>query len=174
MKLETKISLIQKLEAQLNPKDFLIFCPPNRESLFTETEILELTAPIVNQSIPKELLKPVQKSQWVKFQIIDLLGYQRPSGLRTKQARQHKPKFIHQLLDVFVQSNRNLQVWNYVPYADTAIPGEWKTTQTEFHYRFQDCRYLLVFHNAEGIILKIALVSGKKLAEWRYHWNSDD
>ena len=93
------------------------------------------------------------------------MRYQKPSGLRTKQARQHKPKFIHQLLDIFVQSNRNLQVWNYVPYADTAIPGEWNDAN-EFHYRFQDCRYLLVFHNAEGIILKIELVSGKKLAEW--------
>ena len=46
MNLEAKISLIQKSEAQLPPKEFLIFSPPNSESLFTEDEILELTTPI--------------------------------------------------------------------------------------------------------------------------------
>ena len=118
MNSEAKISLIQKAEAQLSPKDFLIFYPPNPDSLFTEDEILKLTIPILNQTIPRDLSN-VKKSQWVKLQIIELLGYQRPSGLRTKQARQAKPKFIHQLLDIFVQSSRNLQVWNYVPYSDT-------------------------------------------------------
>ena len=104
MNLEAKVSLIQKSEAQLPPKDFLIFHPPNIESLFTEDEILELITPILNQSIPSEL-STVQKSQWIKFQIIELLGYQRPAGLRTTQAKQSKPKFIHQLLDIFVQSS---------------------------------------------------------------------
>ena len=33
MNLETKISLIQKSEAELPSKDFLIFHPPNIESL---------------------------------------------------------------------------------------------------------------------------------------------
>ena len=66
MNLETKISSIQKLEAGLSPKNFLIFSPPNQESLFTESEILELTASILNQSIPKKL-STVQKSQWVKL-----------------------------------------------------------------------------------------------------------
>ena len=114
MNSETKISLIQKAEAQLPPQNFLIFCPLAQENLFTEDEIVELTTPILNQVIPLDLSN-VQKSQWVKPEIIELLGYQRPSGLRTKQARQFKPKFIHQLLDIFVQSSRNLQVWNYVP-----------------------------------------------------------
>ena len=73
MNLEAKVSLIQKSEAQLPPKDFLIFHPPNIESLFTKDEILELITPILNQSIPSEL-STVQKSQWIKFQIIELLG----------------------------------------------------------------------------------------------------
>ena len=164
MNSETKISLIQKAEAQLPPQNFLIFCPPDQENLFTEDEIVELTTPILNQVIPCDLSN-VQKSQWVKLEIIELLGYQRPSGLRTKQARQSKPKFIHQLLDIFVQSSRNLQVWNYVPYADIIIPGEWNVA-SESPYRYKDCRYLLVFHNPEGVILKTTLVDGNKLAEW--------
>ena len=164
MNLEAKIALIQKLENQLPPKHFLIFSPPNQESLLTEDEILQCIAPILGQSIPK-VLSTVQKSQWVKFRIIELLGYQRPTGLRIKQARQYKPKFIHQLLDIFVQSSHNLQVWNYVPYADTVIPGEWNE-ESEYRYRYQDCRYLLVIHNSEGVILKTALVSGEQLAEW--------
>ncbi len=164
MNSKTKISLIQEAEAQLSRQNFLIFCPPNQDSLFTEDEILELTTPILNQVIPHNLSN-VQKSQWVKFQIIELLGYQRPSGLRTKQARQSKPKFIHQLLDIFVQSSRNLQVWNYVPYSNTVISGEWNI-ESESPYRYKDCRYLLVLHNPEGLILKTAIVSGNKLAEW--------
>ena len=164
MNLEAKISLIQKLETELPSKELLIFCPPNSESLFTEDEILKLTTPILNQSIPFGL-STVQKSQWVKLQIIELLGYQRPAGLRTTQARRFKPKFIHQLLDIFVQSSRNLQVWNYVPYADIVIPGEWNE-ESKYPYRYQDCRYLLVFHNSEGVILKTTLVTGNELSEW--------
>ena len=164
MNSEAKISLIQKAEAQLSPKDFLIFYPPNPDSLFTEDEILKLTIPILNQTIPRDLSN-VKKSQWVKLQIIELLGYQRPSGLRTKQARQAKPKFIHQLLDIFVQSSRNLQVWNYVPYSDNIIPNEWNV-ESESAYRYKDCRYLLVFHSPEGVILKTTVVNGNKLAEW--------
>ena len=164
MNLEAKISLIQRSEGQLPPKESLIFSPPNSESLFTEDEILELTTPILNQSIPSEL-STVQKSRWVKFQIIELLGYQRPTGLRTKQARQCKPKFMHQLLDIFVQSSRNLQVWNYVPYADIIIPSEWNE-ESKYPYRYQDCRYLLVFHNSDGIILKTTLATGNELLEW--------
>lgn len=86
MNLEAKISLIQQAEAHLSPQNFLIFCPPDQDSLFTADEILELTTPILNQAIPHNLSN-VQKSQWVKLEIIELLGYQRPSGLRTKQAR---------------------------------------------------------------------------------------
>ena len=97
--------------------------------------------------------------------IIELLGYQRPTGLRTQQAKQCKPKFIHQLLDIFVQSSRNLQVWNYVPYADITIPGEWNE-ESKYPYRYQDCRYLLVFHNSEGVILQTIVVHGNKLSEW--------
>ena len=164
MNSEAKISLIQEAEAQLSPQNFLIFGPPNQDSLFTEDEILELSTPILNQVIPHNLSN-VQKSQWVKLQIIELLGYQRPSGLRIKQARQSKPKFIHQLLDIFVQSSRNLQVWNYVPYADIIIPNEWNLGR-ESPYRYKDCRYLLVFHSPEGVILKTILVNGNKLAEW--------
>ncbi|RKU34768.1 hypothetical protein C6496_19200 [Candidatus Poribacteria bacterium] len=164
MNSESKISLIQKAEAQLPTQNFLIFYPPNPDILFTEDEILELTTPILNQVIPHDLSN-VQKSQWIKLQIIELLGYQRPSGLRTKQATQYKPKFIHQLLDIFVQSSRNLQVWNYVPYADTTIPGEWNL-ENKSPYRYKDCRYLLVFHNPQGAILKTTLVNGNILAEW--------
>ena len=164
MNSETKISLIQKAEAQLPPQNFLIFCPPDQENLFTEDEIIELTTPILNQVIPRDLPN-VEKSHWVKLEIIELLGYQRPTGLRTKQARQSKPKFIHQLLDIFVQSSRNLQVWNYVPYADTIIQGEWNV-ESQSPYRYKDCRYLLVIHNREGVILKTTLVDGNKLAEW--------
>lgn len=164
MNSEAKISLIQEAEAQLSPQNFLIFDPPNQDSLFTEDEILELSTPILNQVIPHNLSN-VQKSQWVKLQIIELLGYQRPSGLRIKQARQSKPKFIHQLLDIFVQSSRNLQFWNYVPYSGTIIPSEWNLGR-ESPYRYKDCRYLIVLHSPEGVILKTILVNGNKLAEW--------
>ena len=56
---------------------------------------------------------------------------------------------------------------------DTAIPGEWNEAD-RFHYRFQDCRYLLVFHNAEGVILKIALVRWEETCRMGYHWDSND
>ena len=164
MNLEAKISLIQQVEAHLSPQNFLIFRPPDQDSLFTADEILELTTPILNQTIPHNLPN-VQKSHWVKLEIIELLGYQRPSGLRTKQATQYKPKFIHQLLDIFVQSSRNLQFWNYVPYSDSIIPNQWNV-ESESPYRYKDCRYLLVVHNPERVILKTILMDGNKLAEW--------
>ena len=163
MNKEAKIALIQKLESQLSPKEYLIFFPPNEECLYTKAEILELSSPILYQSIPNHL-QIVQKSQWVKFHILELLGYKRPPGLRIKQAKINKPKFLHQLLDIFVQSSPNLQVWNYIPYADVVIPGEWN--EEGGRYRYQDCRYLLVFHNYEGMILKTYLVTGSELAQW--------
>ncbi len=164
MNLDAKISNIQDLENQLPPENFLIFTPPNSNALYTDNEILRLTNPIINTLIPSEL-STVQKSQWVKTQIIELLRYRKPSGLRTKQARLHKPKFIHQMLDIFVQSRGNLQIWNYVPYADIAIPGEWNE-ENNSPIRYIDCRYLLVFHNPDGLITKTALISGNELADW--------
>ena len=55
MNLESKISLIQKAEAHLSPRNFLIFFPPDQDSLFTADEILELTTPILDRAIPPNL-----------------------------------------------------------------------------------------------------------------------
>lgn len=158
-----KLARIATQDRELGPSTYLIFTPPDEETLLERGEIVGLLHRLVGKRIPTGL-RTVEKSHWVKLQAIELMGYERPTGLRTRQARQHKPKFIHQLLDIFVQSTSNLQVWNYVPYADLLIPERWNEEGPK--YKFRDCRYLIVFHDRSGYIHKLYLANGDELGKW--------
>ncbi|KAF5036072.1 hypothetical protein DSECCO2_578890 [anaerobic digester metagenome] len=151
---------IEKNEEKLDKNDFLIFQPPIKELIFTKKELNKILTELQGLIIPQNL-STVQKSQWVKIKIIELMGYKRPKGLRTKQAKKYKPKFINQLLDIFVQSSSNLQIWNYIPYDDNLIPAEWNSS-----IKFSDCRYIIVMHNKEGKIGKTFIKEGFELSKW--------
>lgn len=153
---------IKTRESVLSRGDFLIFNPPKNDTLYTIDELtFLLKESLLGLEIPLDL-KIVQKSHWVKFRVLKALGYNVPSGLRSKDARKYKPKFINQLLDIFVQKSNNLQVWNYIPYSNLKLEGCWNKEGLNF----QDCRYLLVRHNSKGVITNIMIKSGKELKNW--------
>lgn len=158
---------VKLAQTQIPTGTNLIFTPPRLELLYTNQEILALTSPLVNMQIPRTL-GHVAKSHWVKDQVLELLGYQAPPGYRTEEAKMHKPKFIHQLLDIFAQSSSNLQVWNYVPSSMNKINfyGQVSDSITTLQPTFADARYLIVLHKPSGNIQKVILKSGVDLAKW--------
>jgi hypothetical protein len=158
-----KWAAIAASDAKLSPDDFLVFHSPEPNLLYTPEELMSLCQPLVGRKIPAGLGN-VQKGHWAKKQLVALLGYRQPAGLRTKQAKKSKPKFHHQLLDIFVQARRNLQPWNYIPYADLDVPGEWNVSTPPT--RFCDCRYIIVHHKKTGEITHITIHSGSDLAPW--------
>jgi hypothetical protein len=160
-KVIAKQELLGKLQKDLAIKDFLIFHPPVDEILYSIEELNLILNKLKGENIPQGL-STVQKSQWVKYKILELMGYVKPLGLRTKQAKEYKPKFINQLLDIFVQSSNNLQVWNYLPYDENIIDGEWNVKKI----RYSQCRYVLVLHNNYGKILNFLIKTGEELKEW--------
>lgn len=162
MSISQKKLLIRKAESELS-NEFLIFQQPNNEFLYTKKELEEIFESVLGTTIPSNL-SLVQKSHWVKKKCIALLGYRIPETLRSKDARKIKPKFINQLLDIFVQHSSNLQVWNYIPYSNIVIPAEWN--ETEARYKFSDCRYVIISHTASGQINKIMVKTGTELKSW--------
>lgn len=168
MDIAAKKALIQQTEATLPAGLYLIYYPPMAPALYTAEEIAELVRPICQDRIPPHLGN-VQRAHWVKKRVVRLLGYAVPTKFRGKLSdgthiREVKPKFRNQLLDVFVQASNNLQVWNYVPYADLVIPGHWNEEGPR--YRFSDCRYLIIHCTMEGHITHLSLKHGYELRPW--------
>jgi len=159
--IQTKKDLICKYESNLSNDDFLIFYPPYNDRLYTDEELIEILAPLKDMAAPRNL-STVQKSHWFKYKVIELMGYKEPSGLRIKSARKNKPKFLNQLLDIFAQQSSNLQVWNYIPYDENILDGDWNTKGI----RYSDCRYLIIRHDSEGKVLNYFIKKGHELAKW--------
>jgi len=126
----------------------LIFKSPSKDTLYTISELKTILKKLIGIEIPQEKTI-VQRKHWITYKTLESLGYRRPSGLRTKEARANKPKFRHQLMDIFVQKHSNLQVWNYVPY-------------TRERYK---CRYMIFKVNDEKI-LGLLIKTGKELNDW--------
>lgn len=159
--IQRKKEIIKRLEKKLNDGEYLIFKPPIKDCLYTNEEILYMLKDLKKLKIGTNL-STVQKSHFIKYWIIDKLGYDKPLGLRIKQAKLAKPKFLNQLLDVFVQKSNNLQVWNYIPYDENVLDGKWNTQKL----KYSDCRYLIIKQDSSGNILKYFIKSGKDLAKW--------
>lgn len=142
--IENKIKLIKERDNDGS----LIFKSPSDDTLFSVLELRTILKKLMGIKLPKESTI-VQRKHWVTYEVLKLLGYKKPSGLRTKEARENKPKFKHQLMDIFVQKHSNLQIWNYVPY-------------TIERYK---CRYV-IFKVDDEKILGLIIKTGKELEDW--------
>lgn len=143
VELADKIKLIESQDKDGS----LVFKPPSPEALYTIPELKTILRKLIGIKIPKGTI--VQRKHWVTYEVLKLLGYKKPSGLRTKEAKQNKPKFKHQLMDIFVQKHSNLQIWNYIPY-------------TVDRY---DCRYV-IFKVDDEKIIGFTIKTGKELKDW--------
>jgi len=116
-----------------------IFANPVVEYYYSDDELRSLAAEFAFNANLDEL-GPVQRSHAVKAAFIEHLGYPRPGRFRGAD-RLQKPKFRAQLMDVFVQSSTNLQVWNYLPHNLERIgglPPPWERVT------YADCRYVII------------------------------
>jgi len=140
----------------------LIYQPPHKDTLYTIDELESLLAGLAGYEVPKDKRNPVQTSHWIKRKALELLGYNDPEGFRTKVAKKHKPKFIHQVMDLFAQSRDNLQIWGYIPYTDAEIEADWRYDRT---FEFSETRIVIVRHE-DYIIRGIRIVEAEELALW--------
>lgn len=142
----------------------VVFSAPNLDLLYTREELARVAQGVVGVTIPSSQ-GVVAKSQWVKYLFLEHLGYPRPRGLRTSRARAAKPKFLHQLMDVFVQSSDNLQVWNYLPGSDVKLldPAD---KATQLPVSFKECRMVLFFHDLGGTVRVRYVATGAEVASW--------
>lgn len=141
----------------------LIYEPPHENLLYEIDEIKELLQSLIGLKIPDELSN-VKRSHWTKRKIISELGYEEPDSFRDKKAKKHKPKYIHQVMDIFVHKENNLQIWgeDYVPYADVEIDAEWR----EKPHKMSEMRIVIVKRNEENIITGFKVVKGEELENW--------
>jgi hypothetical protein len=139
----------------------LIYEPPHENLLYETEEMETLLESLIGLKIPEELSN-VQRSHWTKRKIISELGYKDPDKLRGKKAKKHKPNYIHQLMDIFVQKENNLQIWGYVPYADVEIDAEWR----EQAHEMRETRIVIVKRNEENVITGFKIVKGEELEKW--------
>lgn len=139
----------------------LIYEPPHEDLIYDTSKIEELLDSLVGLKIPEDLSN-VQRSHWVKEKIISELGYEEPDAFRSKKAKKHTPKYIHQLMDIFIQKENNLQIWGYVPYADVEIDAEWRGQPHEM----KETRIVVVKRNEENIITGFKIVEGEDLEKW--------
>lgn len=104
------------------------------EAFYSNDELsIALRASLIGQSVGT--LPPRTRSKFVKSLVCTALGYPVPSKFR-----QTKPKFPNQLLEVFVQQSRNLQIWN------ASIDTSW--------------RYAIVRVDSGGLINAVRVISG--------------
>jgi len=126
----------------------LIFKSSSSDTVYSIRELASILSKLIGIKIPYGLTI-VQRKHWVTYEVLRLLGYKKPRGLRTKEARECKPKFKHQNMDIFVQKHSNLQIWNYIPY----------TTER------YNCRYV-IFKVDDEKILGLLIATGRELKNW--------
>lgn len=137
-----------KLIKERDKDGSLIFKSPSNDTLYTPSELGTILKRLIGMEIP-EKLTIVQRKHWIAYKVLNLLGYKKPSGLRTEEARRNKPKFKHQMMDIFAQKHNNLQVWNYIPYSEER----------------SNCRYV-IFKVDDEKILGVIIKTGKELKDW--------
>ncbi len=142
--IENKIELIKSKDMDGS----LIFKEPSKEFLYTISELKMIFNKLIGKNIPSGLTI-VQRKHWLTYEALKLLGYKKPEGLRTKEARESKPKFRNQMMDIFVQKHNNLQVWNYIPYIE----------------KRHNCRYI-IFKVDDEKVLGLIIKTGKELKDW--------
>lgn len=147
---------------ELDSNGELIYQAPHEETLYTIDELNELLSGLAGYEVPEDKRNPVQTSHWIKRKTLKLLGYNDPEGFRTKVAKKHKPKFIHQVMDLFAQSRNNLQIWGYIPYTDAEIEADWRYNRT---FEFSESRIIIVRHE-DYIIRGVRVVDAEELALW--------
>ncbi|MHB8634011.1 MAG: hypothetical protein ACYDBQ_08615 [Thermoplasmatota archaeon] len=136
-----------------------LFLDPDQATLYTNPELHELAQTFRMRDV-LERLGPVQLSHEVKRAFIRHLGYPAPTRFRGV-GRERKPKFMAQLMDIFVQTSTNLQVWNYLPYDELKVPG---LPAPFADTRFIDCRYVVI-PVVGGIVRPSRLVTGRELGD---------
>ena len=137
-----------KLVKEKDKDGSLIFKSPSNDTLYTTSELEISLMKLVGTKIPQNITI-VQRKHWITYEVLKLLGYRKPLGLRTKEAKENKPKFRHQLMDIFIQKHNNLQVWNYIPYTKER----------------SNCRYV-IFKVDDERILGLIVVTGKDIKDW--------
>jgi hypothetical protein len=148
--------------SKLDSDGELIYQPPHKDTLYTIDELESLLSDLAGYEVPEDKRNPVQTSHWIKRKALELLGYNDPEGFRTKVAKRHKPKFIHQVMDLFAQSRDNLQIWGYIPYTDAEIEAAWRYDRT---FEFSETRIVIVRHE-DYIIRGVRIVEAEELASW--------
>jgi len=142
----------------------LIYQPPHKETLYTIDELEELLSELVGYQIPEDSRSNVRKSHWVQGKALELLGYKRPGGFRTKVAKKHTPKFIHQVMGIFVQSRDNLQIWADILHPDPKIKADWRYDR-EFDY--SETRIVIIRHgNDDYVIRGVRVLEAEEVATW--------
>lgn len=141
----------------------LIFTPPFEDTLYSISELEALLSELRGLQVPEDQRSNVQVSHWVKKRAVEALGYNTPRGFRTKEAKQHSPKFINQVMDMFVQKESNLQIWEYNPATEAEIEADWRTDRS---FRFSDLRFAIIKRNAEFVIEGVKVVHADELKKW--------
>jgi len=150
--------------SRLDTDGALIYQPPYKETLYTIDQLEELLSGLVGYQIPEDSRSNVGKSHWVQGKALELLGYQRPDGYRTKIAKKHTPKFIHQVMGIFVQTRDNLQIWADILHPDAKINADWRYDR-EFDY--SETRIVIIRHgNDDYIIQGVRVVDAEEVASW--------
>ncbi len=154
----------QEKISRLDSDGDLIYQPPHKETLYTIDELEELLSGLVGYQIPEDNRSNVRKSHWVQGKALELLGYKHPDGFRTKVAKKHTPKFIHQVMGIFVQSRNNLQIWADILYPDAKIKADWRYDR-EFDY--SETRIVIIRHGNEDYIIRgVRVLDAEEVATW--------
>lgn len=128
----------------------LVYNEPEERLLYDEDEIVNRFSEVVGLTVPEEKRNPVQTSHFVKEHLLDELGYE-PRGFRISEARDNRPKFKHQLLDIYVQSTDNLQLWGFTP--------------GEGDYSMDDIRVAIVKHE-DYTVTSVEVVTMDEVSTW--------
>ncbi len=157
---ENKTEKISRLDSDGE----LIYQPPHKETLYTIDELEDLLSNLAGYQIPEDSRSNVQKSHWVQGKALELLGYKHPDGFRTKVAKKHTPKFIHQVMGIFVQSRDNLQIWADILYPDAKIKADWRYDR-EFDY--SETRIVIIRHGNEDYVIRgVRVLDAEEVATW--------
>jgi len=149
---------------ELDSDGSLIYKPPNKETLYTIEELENILSDLVGHQIPEDSRSNVGKSHWVQGKALELLGYQRPNGFRTKVAKKHTPKFIHQVMGIFVQTRDNLQIWADILHPDAKINADW---QYDREFDYSETRIVIIRHgNDDYVIRGVRVVDAEEVASW--------
>lgn len=150
--------------SRLDSDGELIYQPPHKDTLYTIDELESLLSGLVGYQIPEDSRSNVGKSHWVQGKALELLGYKHPDGFRTKVAKKHTPKFIHQVMGIFVQTRDNLQIWADILHPDAKINADWRYNR-EFDY--SETRIVIIRHGDEDYVIRgVRVVDAEEVASW--------